>query len=246
MFRWIAIATLAAAVTAPLGHYLVFGPQRLGAAKRAPRVRRFSLLERFVHGLTLVSFVTLAVTGFWAAIMFEGPLHGWWWLVHAGAAVPFAGSVAAMTLLWAADCGFATYDWAWIRRLGGYFGGSQPVPAGRFNAGQKAYFWAVVLLAVATLLSGLARIAPLFDETVQAWAYHVHRYGALLFTASVVVHLYLGTFANPGTFRAMVLGTVAAAWAAHHHSEWLGCAGRVATCDAEPAESGTHIERRSL
>jgi formate dehydrogenase subunit gamma len=35
-----------------------------------------------------------------------------------------------------------------------------------------------------------------------------------------VLHIYLGTAAEPGTFRAMIRGTVSRRWARFHHGRW--------------------------
>ena len=42
--------------------------------------------------------------------------------------------------------------------------------------------------------------------------------GALI--AGVLAHAYLGTVANPGTWRVLVDGSVTREWARHHHPNW--------------------------
>jgi formate dehydrogenase subunit gamma len=48
----------------------------------------------------------------------------------------------------------------------------------------------------------------------------IHGFVAVVFVATIVAHAYLGTIANPGTWRAMVDGKVGRLWAKKHHSEW--------------------------
>ena len=36
----------------------------------------------------------------------------------------------------------------------------------------------------------------------------------------VLAHAYLGTVANPGTWRVLVDGSVTREWARHHHPNW--------------------------
>jgi cytochrome b subunit of formate dehydrogenase len=48
----------------------------------------------------------------------------------------------------------------------------------------------------------------------------IHGFLAVIFTAAVIAHGYLGTIANPGTWRALVDGKVSRKWAQKHHSEW--------------------------
>lgn len=240
MFRWISILGLSGTLGAIVLHYLVFGPKRLppaGSDGARATVRRFSIWERLVHFATASSFVLLAVSGFWPAIAAGDELHGWLWLVHAAAGAVFAVAMVFMTFSWAMDCRFAPYDWAWVRCFGGYLGGNKHAPAGRFNAGQKVFLWHVAAFGLITIVTGLGLMAPMFDDAVQAIVYEVHRYASLLFLTSILVHLYLGTFANPGTFRAMIWGTVRREWAELHHPLWRQTGGH-------SSESGTSEPRR--
>jgi len=42
----------------------------------------------------------------------------------------------------------------------------------------------------------------------------------ILFAVSIVVHIYLGTAALPGTFQSMTRGTVTKSYARLHHPRW--------------------------
>jgi len=220
MFRWISIVGLIGAAALPVLHYLFWVRMRFRPGRRAGRVMRFSVTERVAHGTALVSFVVVAATGFWAVIVACDALRGWWWVAHVGAGGVFAVALGALALLWAADCRFVRHDWTWTKCLGGYLGGRGAPPAGRFNGGQKAFFWAAVALGMLTLSSGLLLIVPVFASATQEWVYECHRYAALLFVIAVIGHAYLGIFANPGTLRGIVFGTVAVDWVKHHHSLW--------------------------
>jgi formate dehydrogenase subunit gamma len=48
----------------------------------------------------------------------------------------------------------------------------------------------------------------------------VHDAAGLLATALVIVHIYMATAATPGSFGAMVRGTVTEEWARRHHPAW--------------------------
>ncbi len=220
MFRLVSIIGIVGTATACAFHYVALGRNRWAPPDSAASVHRFSLSERIIHTLSLLACLALAATGFWAVIVHGSKLHGGLWIVHAAAGAIFAAAMVLMTLVWAMDCRFASHDWMWIKRCGGYLSSDLHVPADRFNAGQKAFFWSSVLLGPVVLLSGLGRMAPVFDNSIQETIYQVHRYGALLFVMFVVVHLYLATLANPGTVRSIIFGKVGAEWAAHHHSLW--------------------------
>ncbi len=231
MFRFVSIIGMVGTAAVCALHYVTLGRKRWAPQDGAASVHRFTLSERIIHALSLLACLVLAATGFWAAIALGSPLHGLPWMVHAAAGAVFALATVFMTLVWATDCRFARHDWTWIKLCGGYLGGDAHVTADRFNAGQKAYFWTSVLLGLAVLVSGLGRMVPVFDDSVQETIYRVHRYGALLFVMSVMVHLYLATLANTGTVRSIILGKVDAEWAAHHHPLWLEDASRTGSKD---------------
>jgi formate dehydrogenase subunit gamma len=48
----------------------------------------------------------------------------------------------------------------------------------------------------------------------------IHGIGSVVLVACALAHAYLGTIANPGTWRVLVDGKVSRAWAREHHSEW--------------------------
>jgi len=220
MYRIIVLVGIAAAVVPVLGHLIVFGPKRLPRGKKPRTVRRFGLWERFIHLITVAGFLVLAGTGMIAVIGQRGRLEDWLWIIHAAAAPFFALGLSAIVVTWARDGVFAKYDWDWAKVFGGYLWGNKHAPAGRFNGGQKGYLWLAALLGLALVVSGLGRMAPVLDPFGQEILYFVHRAAAVLLIMMAIVHLYLGTFANPGTFGAMILGRVSPEWAEKHHPNW--------------------------
>ena len=53
-----------------------------------------------------------------------------------------------------------------------------------------------------------------------ALSYVLHDIAALVMLAGFIIHVYEGTAAQPGTFRAMTDGTVSEEWAWTHHPAW--------------------------
>ena len=225
MWRLVFLIATGTAAMAALAHCVVFGPRRVDTSAGERPLRRFSVWERLVHLLTMVSFLVLAATGAGASIGYEIRLTGWWWVVHVAAAPVFALSFTALVLTWAHDCRFARHDWDWAKQFGGYLrsgraGHGIQVPAARFNCGQKEFFWGVAVLALAVVVSGLLLAVPLFGERVQAALFLAHRYAAMLCVVFVIAHFYLATAANPGTLWSIFSGKVDANWARHHHPLW--------------------------
>jgi formate dehydrogenase subunit gamma len=48
-----------------------------------------------------------------------------------------------------------------------------------------------------------------------------HNLVGFFLIAGVLAHAYLGTVANPGTWRVLVDGSVTREWAEHHHPNWF-------------------------
>jgi formate dehydrogenase subunit gamma len=92
---------------------------------------------------------------------------------------------------------------------------------GKYNGGQKLFFFAAALGAVGLVLSGVGLWFPLaFPAIVRQAAILLHDATFIVFVMAVVLHVYLGTAAEPGTFASMVRGTVTRPWARLHHPRW--------------------------
>ena len=75
--------------------------------------------------------------------------------------------------------------------------------------------------ALGLLVSGVVMWFPLtFSQIVRELSILLHDVTFILFVAAIIWHVYLGTAAEPGTFGAMVRGTVTKAWARLHHGRW--------------------------
>ena len=170
---WLLVLVIAAI----LGLYMWKGPVRLHEPLSGRDMVRFTALEMTVHWTTAISFCLLGITGL---IMFFGknlllPLIGYTLFglltqlsknVHNFVAPLFIVGAAAMVLIWARDNVFRGYDWRWFRRAWAFFMRSEHIPSGRFNAGEKAWFWGgVLVLSVFVTWSGLILLFPNFDQT---------------------------------------------------------------------------------
>ena len=115
-------------------------------------------------------------------------------------------------------------DRRWLRHMRAYITNAQEVEpeyVDFFNAGQKAYFWAIVASAAVFLVSGIVMWFPeVFGRISVAVSYVLHDIAALVMLGGFIVHVYEGTAAQPGTFRSMTRGTVERRWAWTHHPAW--------------------------
>jgi formate dehydrogenase subunit gamma len=145
------------------------------------------------------------------------------WL-HPWAGLVFVAVSVVMFVHWRGDMRLQGRDREWLRprTIAAYMRHERADPEmGKYNGGQKLFFFAVTLGALALLLSGVVLWFPLrFPQLARAFAILLHEVTFILFTVAIVFHVYLGTAALPGTFRSMTRGTVSKAWARLHHPGW--------------------------
>lgn len=197
-------------------------------------IERFNAWERIVHWTTAVSFVILAVSGI---VMLFGkhillPVLGYTlfsWLsilsknLHNFVGPLFVLCTALMLFTFLKDNLPRAYDWLWVRKAGGLLSG-QHVPSGRFNAGEKAWFWfGVTVLGIIVSVTGLILDFPQLVNGARSsmqWANIIHGSAAVVFMAMSLGHIYLGTVGMEGAYESMRNGYVDETWAKEHHEYW--------------------------
>jgi formate dehydrogenase subunit gamma len=208
-------------------HYHSYGPKRITFDPYSQEIQRFSLTERGVHLFRLISFVILGVTGLilafnlhpWQELLFSSPDQLLY--THIWAGVVFIITSVFGVGLWFRDAIFASYDRVWVQRIGGYLGYKGEVPAGRFNAGQKMFYWYTTVFALIMSVTGVMLVfKSVFMLSTICVTSTIHNLIGFVLIAGVLAHAYLGTIANPGTWRVLVDGSVTREWAHHHHPNW--------------------------
>jgi len=217
-----------------LAFYFAKGPVRLHERPSGRLIHRFSTVEQVVHWTTAISFCVLGISGL---IMLFGkhlllPIIGYTlfaWLtllaknLHNFIAPLFIVAVLAMIVLFIRDNFPRMYDLRWFARAWSVMARGAHVPTGRFNAGEKGWFWfGVVGLSIVVAWSGLVLLFPNFDQTraVMQDAWSVHAIAALVYIAISLGHIYLGTIGLEGSYQAMRSGYVDEVWAKEHHEYW--------------------------
>jgi|GEM_PF-190581 len=211
---WLFLLVLAASI----GHYVIFGPHKLKLSPKDPEIQRFTLFERFIHWMAMLCFAFLSVTGILFILHIESPtsaLRG----LHGEFGVAFVLVLVGLVSTWWRHAVFSPCDREWICKMGGYLWIKDCCPADKFNAGQKAFFWAVAVMG-GLVISGTGLGLIFGHGKAPAWVYTLHDLAAIALIAGIIGHIYLGIFANPGTLQSIITGRVKAKWAEHHHSIW--------------------------
>jgi formate dehydrogenase subunit gamma len=214
--------------------YLWRGMLRIQAGRSGIRILRFNAFERIVHWMTATCFIILAISGlnitFGEALLY--PLLGpeaftawsqWAKYAHNYLSFPFTLGVVLIFLMWIAGNIPNRADVQWLKEGGGIIDPSKHPPAYRFNAGQKAVYWIVVLGGAAVAASGYVLMFPFFGTGIadMQTAQMVHAIVAVLVVAIMLGHIYIGTIAMEGAFEAMGEGSVDLNWAKQHHPLWV-------------------------
>lgn len=191
---------------------------------------RHRLRSRVIHWSVAVTFFGCLFTGMpiWT------PLFGWMAqyfgglsvcrVIHPWLGVAFFVAAAVMTSDWRSEMRMdRTQKGWWGPRLFHYLKWElEDVNVGKYNEGQKYYFWTVWLGALGVLVSGVVMWFPRsFPAIVRELAIVLHDVTFIAFAVAVVFHIYLSTSAEPGTFRSMTRGTVTRKWARLHHPRWF-------------------------
>jgi len=235
--------------------YLSRGMVRLESGRSGRTIVRFNSFERFVHWMTATCFVVLAISGlnitFGRSLLL--PLIGhetfsewsqWAKYAHNYLSFPFTIGVVLIFLMWIAGNIPNKVDVNWFKRGGGIVGHDHP-PAYRFNAGQKAIYWIVVIGGGLVAATGYELMFPFYLSGIEGMqlAQIVHSTVAMLFMAAMLAHIYIGTIGMEGAFEAMGSGTVDVNWAREHHSLWLEEQNaRTGANDARPQPAATAAE----
>ncbi|HXZ49203.1 MAG TPA: formate dehydrogenase subunit gamma [Usitatibacter sp.] len=226
---WLIVLVLAAIIL----FYLVKGPVRTKGKPTGRLIERFNAVERAAHWTMAISFVVLGLTGI---VLFFGKYivlpwlgyKGFSWLaivsknLHNFVGPLFIFSIVVGFLIFVKDNFFTSADWSWLARLGGMLSGNE-MPSGRFNGGEKAWFWGgVTLLGIVMSVTGLILNFPNWDQLRESMqlANVVHVVAAVLFIVASFGHIYMGTVGVEGSYRAMRDGYVDEEWAKEHHSIW--------------------------
>lgn len=232
---WTAAGAILATLAALTVFYLWRGSIRIESGRSGRWIPRFAWFERFTHWLTALSFLSLALTGLiitfgrYLLIPLMGhhaysPLAEASKYVHNASGVPFTIGIVLMLVLWVRDNIPNRDDITWLRQMGGVFSkpGTPHPEAGRFNAGQKAIFWIVVLGGMAVAVTGFVLMTPFTVTGIMGMqlTHAVHALLAVVLIAVIIVHIYLGSLGMEGAFDAMSRGEVDENWAREHHSGW--------------------------
>ena len=202
------------------------------AGETGGRILRYTLSERVHHWLGAFTYCYCLITGlaFWSPYMFwlavlvgGGPTARFW---HPWLGLAFTLSMFWMYKMWRPDMLMTDADRRWSQAMKYYIENEDKKlpPVGRFNYGQKLFFWLMFFGVILLLISGLGlwfvESVPWSLRWLRYLAVTVHVIAALATIGAFIIHVYMGTAMVRGSFTSIIRGEVSTTWARTHHRLW--------------------------
>ncbi|MEN8129573.1 MAG: formate dehydrogenase subunit gamma [Pseudomonadota bacterium] len=214
-------------------YFMFKGRIPIEGGRSGKEITRTTSTERWIHWFTAVVFILLALTGLillygrTVLIPIMGPeafaaMADVGITVHNYLGVLFILAMVLTIISFFRDSLFnLKVDMTWFSKAGGYLGGSKP-SSEKYNAGQKAWYWTVVIMGVILCVTGLILDFPNLEQnrgTMQL-ANIIHVLASAIVIAFFLVHIYLAAIGIEGALEAMISGKVDENWVKQHHDLW--------------------------
>ena len=192
-------------------------------------IRKAGVFEIANHWVLALSFFILSLSGFGFLFHLEqmNSIFGSFSrmrLIHNWSGVIFLVSLfLTMFTYLRVSVSLCSDDIGWLLKAGGYLSRKAVLPPQDIiNTGQKLFYLVFLLLGYAISASGLIIWLVAGVKKWMLLSHLIHNISFDLLVMLIPVHIYLGTFANPGTVRIMIYGTVPLEWAKKRHAKWVG------------------------
>ncbi len=209
-------------VVLALGHLFTFGPKDMSSSGPADEIPWWNLFERVTHGIIAVVFVILTISGLLITFgRFFGGGGGTLFLrqLHDFSGFVFVPALAIVALMWIRQAIPKAYDMQWFAKFGGYLGYKGELKSGKFNAGQKMWYWIMLVCGILLSWSGLSLFYQAGQMSDLRTYVIIHLISAIPVILMFLVHLYMTTLGTKGTFMGMINGKISKKAATAYHSE---------------------------
>lgn len=198
----------------------------------ADRIQRFTWQERIMHWYTAATYLYAGLSGlalftpymYWlASVLGGGPTIRFW---HPILGIGFVIGILWMHHTWSQDLKLDEDDRVWLENVKYYITNQDEKlpPQGKYDAGQKVYYWLMLIASVFLILTGLVMWIPETMPRNLHWALpivtFIHSVAALFTIGGVMIHIYMSVSNIPGSLKAMTEGHVSRGWAMLHAPKW--------------------------
>ncbi len=206
MYGFLLLITVIPAIFAM--HLLIVGAKHFDHSGN--QILFFPLFARIVHFIGAASFSALTITGLLivSGQFFDGgSFIRLARFIHIFAAITAFPAVISMLIIWFKDMLPAPCDIKWIFILGGYLSKKKvPVPAKKFNAGQKMWFWCAIPGGLIMLATGYIIWDFSLPLDIIRMSTLLHNVLGMIIVAFFLTHCYMSIFAIAGSLESMKTG----------------------------------------
>ncbi|MBS0320473.1 MAG: formate dehydrogenase subunit gamma [Proteobacteria bacterium] len=194
-------------------------------------IRRYDDRSRMNHWFVVICFFLAALSGlaiFHPSMFFLASLFGggqWDRILHPFFGVTMCLGFVGMALRFWHENRFTDADKQWMRQWRDVVDNREEKlpPVGRYNGGQKAIFWLMVICLIVLFVTGFMFwepwFAPYVPLTLRRLAVLLHAATATVLIIGIIVHAYAAIWVK-GSIGAMTRGYVSDRWARKHHAAW--------------------------
>jgi formate dehydrogenase subunit gamma len=196
------------------------------------KILRYTLTERVNHWFAALTYMYCLLTGlafwspymFWLAVLVGGGAVARFW--HPWLGLAYTASMFWMYKMWRRDMLTTDADRRWSKAIKHYIENEDQhlPPEGRFNYGQKLFFWVMFYGIILLLISGVGlwfvESIPWSLRWLRYLSVTVHVIAAFATIGGFIIHVYMGTAMVRGGFTSIIRGEVSTAWAKTHHRLW--------------------------
>lgn len=209
-------------VVLALGHFFVFGAKDMSIRDESDAIPWWSATERVLHAIIAVAFVILFISGLlitFGRYVGGGTATLYMRLAHEYSGFVFTPVMVILALMWLRHGLFRKYDGEWFTKAGGYLGYKGNLRSGKFNAGQKIWYWFMVVFGILLAWSGFFLFFKLGGMQDMRFYQVLHFAASVPIILMFVVHLYMTTIGVKGAFMGMINGRFSKSAATNYHPE---------------------------
>ncbi len=210
--KYFAIIFLCVILFVPLaffGHYKAIGARHYN---HNSKLRVFSKYNILVHWFAAVPCIVICVTGLmmvFGAYLGGGALVRFARDLHGLCTPIFAVFGTLMFAMWVKDCLPKMHDIKWFAIMGGYLDkANRVIPAHKFNAGQKIWFWIATMGGAVMIITGAIMFFQCANINALRLTAMIHNVMGFAFWAMLITHIYMAAFAIEGAIESILNGNM--------------------------------------
>ena len=146
-------------------------------------IKHLNVLELLVFGITMLSVLSLTISGFSASLILKNPMENYLLMCHIIFGIIFITGLTVLSFLWAEACRFdVNSQTGWCSSKSD----EKNYPNEIFSTWRKIFFWCFLISGLIATLAILLSMVPIFGTEGLKILYEVHRWFALCSVLTII------------------------------------------------------------